>query len=77
MIEYIKGFEFKVLKLIPETHELEYLILGNYWDIRIPEKDLDSETKTPLYEQANIYKLKDFLRKFRPDLYQKYRLLIE
>lgn len=30
MIEYIKGFDFEILRFIPETHELEDLILqGN------------------------------------------------
>ncbi len=77
MIEYLKGFEGKVLKLIPETHELEDLILQGKWDLKIPERDFDDTIRKPLYEQSAIYRLKVYIKEFRPDLYEKYRLLIE
>jgi len=76
MIEYIKGFDFEILRFIPETHELEDLILQGKWNLRIPDQDLIA-VNIPLYQQAHIYRLKEYLKEFRPDLYQKYRLLIE
>jgi hypothetical protein len=76
MIEYIKGFDFELLRYIPEPHELEDLIIEGKWDLRVPDKNLVA-VHIPLYQQANMYRLKDFVKKFKPDLYQKYRLLIE